>query len=89
MLAKRNSIFQMTQGQVTKTVDMIKAWAFPSLMTLISFFLYQYYQAQQEIMVKLEEVKTQQIKGDAKTDGQFNLILFRVGALEEKVKHPN
>ena len=66
----------------TKFQDKIKAWAFPILLTMISFFLYHFYTQQEQLIIAIEKNGLQQIE----QDGKFSLIIFRLNALEKQIE---
>ncbi|CAB4147175.1 hypothetical protein UFOVP518_15 [uncultured Caudovirales phage] len=63
--------------------DKIKAWAFPSLLSIISIFLYHFYQQQNELVEKMNE----SIITQTKQSGQNTLIIYRIDQLDKQINN--
>lgn len=61
--------------------DKIKAWAFPILLSIVSVFLYHFYQQQNELVHSMNEA----IITQTKQSGQTNLILYRLDRLDKQM----
>lgn len=61
--------------------DKIKAWAFPILISIMSVFLYHFYQQQQVLVDKLNDAVLNQVK----QSGQNDLIIFRLNNLDKQM----
>jgi len=62
-------------------VDKIKAWAFPSMFVVISFFLVHFFNQQNELILELQKTNMTQIK----QAGQNELIIFRLNSIDKEI----
>lgn len=63
--------------------DKIKAWAFPILISIMSVFLYHFYQQQQVLVDRLNDAVINQVK----QSGQNDLIIFRLNNLDKQMDY--
>lgn len=56
--------------------DKIKAWAFPILLSIVSVFMYHFFQQQNEL-----------VKAQAKQSGQNELIIYRLNQIDKQIDH--
>jgi predicted xylose isomerase-like sugar epimerase len=62
--------------------DKIKSWAFPILLTIVSVFLYHFYEQQNEMVNKLNDAMLNQVH----QTGQQELIMFRINSIEKQIE---
>lgn len=58
----------MTNTQVAKTVDVVKAWAFPTLLLVVGFFLTNFYFQQGKILDSIQEIRINQSEMNGKIE---------------------
>jgi len=63
--------------------DKIKAWAFPILLSIVSVFLYHFYQQQNDLTNKVNEA----ILNQAQQTGQNELIIYRLNQLDKQIDY--
>lgn len=61
--------------------DKIKAWAFPILLSIVSIFLYHFYQQQQMLVDKLNDAVINQVH----QGGQQDLIMYRLNQIDKQI----
>ena len=61
--------------------DKIKAWAFPILLSIISVFLYHFYQQQNEMVTKLNDAIINQVH----QGGQQDLMMYRLNQIDKQI----
>jgi len=72
----------MSEETQLLVVDKIKAWAFPILLSIISFFLYHFYTTQQDIISSINDNRIEQ----AVTNANYQNILLRLQNIEQAMK---
>lgn len=68
------------QTQILVT-DKIKAWSFPILLSIVSIFMYHFYEQQQILVDKLNDAVINQVHNAGKQD----LIMFRLNAIDKQI----
>jgi hypothetical protein len=61
--------------------DKIKAWAFPILLSVVSIFLYHFYQQQQILVDKLNDAVINQVH----QAGQQDLMMYRLNQIDKQI----
>lgn len=61
--------------------DKIKAWSFPILLSIVSIFMYHFYEQQQILVDKLNDAVINQVHNAGKQD----LIMFRLNAIDKQI----
>ena len=61
--------------------DKIKAWAFPILLSVVSIFLYHFYDQQQQLIDKLNDAVINQVH----QGGQQDLIMYRLNQIDKQI----
>ena len=62
--------------------DKIKSWAFPILLTIVSVFLYHFYEQQNELVKTLNDSVINQVH---QTDQQ-ELMMYRINCIEKQIE---
>lgn len=61
--------------------DKIKAWAFPILLSVVSIFLYHFYEQQQQLIDKLNDAVINQVH----QAGQQDLMMYRLNQIDKQI----
>jgi hypothetical protein len=70
--------------QKEKTLLWLKDLAFPILIGVIGFFLWNFYTQMETQTVLIQQVKEQAIENQGKFEGKFELLNYRLEQLENK-----
>lgn len=72
---------RMTQATEINIIDKVKAWAFPVLISILSIFMWHFYDQQQVMIDSLNLQNLNQVK----QSGQQDLIIYRLNQIDLQI----